>query len=89
MSTADDPDKMLTAAAVGRARRKMMSLAGKTIETPHYVAVTSRGVVPHLSPDVLSKHTSISAAYFGLEDCECFVLFASVMSLTTSLPVYG
>ena len=44
---------------------------GRTaIETPHYVVTTSRGVVPHVSPDVLAKSTAVSAIYIPLEDCE-------------------
>ncbi|KAI7570010.1 tRNA-guanine transglycosylase [Hortaea werneckii] len=38
------------------------------IDTPHYLGVTSRGVIPHLTPDSLSAHTSISGVYVGLED---------------------
>jgi queuine tRNA-ribosyltransferase subunit QTRTD1 len=46
-------------------------LRGRTaIETPHYVVTTSRGVVPHVSPDVLAKRTAVSAVYVPLEDCE-------------------
>lgn len=44
----------------------------KAIETPHYVAITSRGVVPHLSHDTLQKHTAVSSIYLGLEDCKSF-----------------
>lgn len=40
------------------------------INTPHYVATTSRGVVPHVSPDILAKSTAVSAVYIPLEDCE-------------------
>lgn len=40
------------------------------IETPHYVATTSRGVVPHVSPDVLRNSTAVSAVYVPLEDCK-------------------
>ncbi|KAJ9504273.1 hypothetical protein H2202_000329 [Exophiala xenobiotica] len=39
-----------------------------TINTPHYIAPTSRGVIPHLSHDNLQKHTRISAVYVPLED---------------------
>ncbi|KAI7340821.1 tRNA-guanine transglycosylase [Hortaea werneckii] len=39
------------------------------VDTPHYLGVTSRGVIPHLTPDSLSAHTSISGVYVGLEDC--------------------
>ncbi len=40
------------------------------VETPHYLATTSRGVVPHVSPDVLQKSTDVSAVYIPLEDCK-------------------
>ena len=40
------------------------------IETPHYVAVSSRGAVPHLSQDMMRGHTRINAMYAALEDCE-------------------
>ena len=50
---------------------QLVSHGRPPIHTPHYVAATSRGVVPHLSQDVFQKHTDISAVYMGLEDCEC------------------
>ena len=40
------------------------------IDTPHYVAVSSRGAVPHLSQDMMRDNTNISAMYTALEDCE-------------------
>ncbi|CRG87403.1 queuine tRNA-ribosyltransferase [Talaromyces islandicus] len=40
----------------------------KSIQTPHYVAITSRGAVSHLSPDVVQNHTNISSLHIGLED---------------------
>jgi queuine tRNA-ribosyltransferase accessory subunit len=42
----------------------------KVIQTPHYVATTSRGVVPHISHDTLRKHTAVSSIHLGLEDCK-------------------
>ncbi len=42
----------------------------KVVETPHYLALTSRGAVPHLSQDMMRDHTSISGVYTALEDCE-------------------
>lgn len=42
----------------------------KPIETPSYIAITSRGAVPHLTPDNVARHTSFNAAYMALEDCE-------------------
>lgn len=53
-------------ARLGRLAHKLRP----SIATPHYAAVTSRGVIPHVSPDNVERHTRISAAYFGLEDCE-------------------
>ncbi|KIW18202.1 hypothetical protein PV08_02490 [Exophiala spinifera] len=38
------------------------------IHTPHYIVPTSRGAIPHVSQDILRKHTRISAAYVSLED---------------------
>lgn len=37
--------------------------------TPHYVAITSRGAVPHLTQDTFVRDTSIPAVYAALEDC--------------------
>ena len=42
----------------------------KTIQTPHYCALSSRGVVSHLSQDTMKEHTSIAGLYTALEDCE-------------------
>lgn len=41
----------------------------KPIQTPNYTAVTSRGAVPHLTPDNVMKHTSFGSVYMSLEDC--------------------
>lgn len=41
------------------------------IETPHYIGLTSRGVVPHLSQDNYASLTSIQGVYTPLEDCTC------------------
>ena len=38
------------------------------IETPHYVAVSSRGAVPHLSQDMIRDQTSVRGMYAALED---------------------
>lgn len=40
------------------------------IDTPHYVAISSRGAVPHLSQDMMRENTSIRALYTAVEDCE-------------------
>jgi queuine tRNA-ribosyltransferase len=61
-----------SAAADGSAARLgKMSLPGrKVIDTPNFFAVTSRGALPHLTPDNFRKHTSVSGVYMALEDCE-------------------
>ena len=42
----------------------------REIETPNFFAVTSRGVIPHLTPDVISSHTQIGGVHMALEDCK-------------------
>lgn len=70
------PDEMLTfdilkPAAALAPRLGRLSVPGRaTLNTPHHVAITSRGVVPHLAQDVLKKNTNISSFYIALEDCE-------------------
>ncbi len=39
------------------------------VQTPNFFAATSRGVVPHLSPDNVSRYNVLAGAYMGLEDC--------------------
>lgn len=63
--------EILTSAASDgcTARPGCLTFAGRrAIDTPNYAAVTSRGVVPHLTPDNLHRHTSVGAAYVALED---------------------
>jgi hypothetical protein len=53
------------------ARVGLIQLPGrKPISTPNFFAITSRGVIPHLTPDVISNHTNISGVHLALEDCE-------------------
>ncbi len=53
------------AARIGR-----LALPGRaSLETPHYIAHTSRGLVPHLSQDSFRMRTGITAVYLGLEEC--------------------
>ncbi|KAK3679689.1 hypothetical protein LTR78_000065 [Recurvomyces mirabilis] len=67
------PDEMFsivqaTTAGIG-ARLGRLVLPGRAvIETPHYLASTSRGVVPHITPDNFVRSTSIQGVYVGLED---------------------
>ena len=41
----------------------------KLLETPHYLAVTSRGAVPHITQDTFARDTHIAGVYTALEDC--------------------
>jgi queuine tRNA-ribosyltransferase accessory subunit len=72
-----DPDSMLrfslasvNQCATGSRIGQLLRVGRKPIETPNYVATTSRGVVPHISPDTLRKHTAVSSIHVALEDCE-------------------
>ncbi|KAK3707344.1 hypothetical protein LTR37_012188 [Vermiconidia calcicola] len=72
-SMAQLPDEMFTlikAATSGIGPRLgRLSVSGRrTIETPHYLGLTSRGVVPHLSQDTFARESSISGVYVPLED---------------------
>lgn len=73
--TADDGSHMVdfvllktTGALAPRLGR--LSLGGrKPISTPAFLGNTSRGVVPHMSPDNFSKHAASNGVYVALEDC--------------------
>ena len=45
-------------------------LGRKHLETPNFVAITSRGAVPHITPDLISSQTNIGGVHMALEDCE-------------------
>lgn len=52
------------------ARLGELKLPGrKPIQTPSFTGATSRGAIPHLTPDNVTKFTSINSAYLALEDC--------------------
>ncbi|KAI9744206.1 MAG: hypothetical protein M1818_002358 [Claussenomyces sp. TS43310] len=58
--TADHP----SSARLGR-----LKMSGrKSLETPNFLALSSRGVVPHITPDVMIKHTKFDGVYMALED---------------------
>ncbi|KAI2466543.1 tRNA-guanine transglycosylase [Annulohypoxylon bovei var. microspora] len=40
----------------------------KTIDTPNFLGLTSRGAIPHMTPDVIAKHTELNGSYMALED---------------------
>jgi queuine tRNA-ribosyltransferase len=56
------------AARVGR-----LAFAGRRpIDTPNYIGMTSRGSLPHITPDNVGRHLQVTGAYMALEDCELF-----------------
>lgn len=60
--------------AVGRTaapRLGSLVLPGRTpVATPAFFGVTSRGAVPHVTPDNAARYGLVDGAYFALEDCE-------------------
>jgi len=55
-------------------RLGQLTIQGRpAIATPAFIACTSRGVIPHVTQDVLSKLTRVSLVYIGLEDCTCMI----------------
>lgn len=72
--------ELISSAAIdgSAARLGKLSLPGKkVIDTPNFFAVTSRGAVPHLTPDNLSRHTSVSGVYMAFEDCRSIQIIFS------------
>ena len=64
-------DILAQEACDSEARLGSLSIPGRTvIHTPHYVALSSRGVVPHLTQDMMADNTAIQGIYAALEDCE-------------------
>ncbi|EGS17345.1 queuine tRNA-ribosyltransferase-like protein [Thermochaetoides thermophila DSM 1495] len=62
-------DILKAALCDGTTRLGRLSFAGRaTVETPTYIAVTSRGAIPHLTPDNVSKHMNVGGVYMALED---------------------
>ncbi|KAK6434580.1 hypothetical protein LTR95_009235 [Oleoguttula sp. CCFEE 5521] len=50
-------------------RRARLALPGRrSIETPHYLGLTSRGVIPHVSQDNFDSLMDVSGVYIALED---------------------
>lgn len=72
------PEKMLSFSCLRSPAKKglgprlgRLSLPDLTrMETPHYIALTSRGAVPHLSPDLMREHAHVRGVHIALEDCE-------------------
>ncbi|RYP23558.1 hypothetical protein DL765_001072 [Monosporascus sp. GIB2] len=55
--------------AEGAARVGRLALPkSQPVDTPNFFGLTSRGAVPHVTPDVLAKHTQFAGSYMALED---------------------
>jgi queuine tRNA-ribosyltransferase len=84
--SAEDPtdDMFDVIKTVNRARLGRLSLQGRSaISTPHFLGITSRGVVPHITQDNFASQTDISGVYVALEDCESPSTTSSSPSLTS------
>jgi len=42
----------------------------KELDTPNFIAIGSRGVVPHMTPDVILASSDIGGVHMALEDCK-------------------
>jgi queuine tRNA-ribosyltransferase subunit QTRTD1 len=55
--------------ADGAARLGRLALTGRPeVLTPNFFAVTSRGAIPHITPDNLKAHVPVPGTYIALED---------------------
>lgn len=60
-----------TAVKDGGARLGRLAFSGRrTVDTPNFFGLTSRGVIPHVTPDNVEKHLHTSGTYMALEDCK-------------------
>lgn len=75
-----------------KARLGELAFAGKdAIETPNFLAVTSRGVMPHISPDAIPSQVSFPGVFIAIEDCSSLLssrVFASPF-MSRASPLHG
>lgn len=76
-SLAELPDEMFSFSLLGftptllAPRLGRLALTGrKPIQTPNHVPITSRGVLPHVSHDIMNDRMSIGSLYAAFEDCK-------------------
>ncbi|KAK9459241.1 tRNA-guanine(15) transglycosylase-like protein [Lipomyces oligophaga] len=60
--------QVISSSSVGRIGQYFVNSDTKCITTPNVLIPTSRGTVPHITPDLLTKHVKVSALFIGLED---------------------
>lgn len=70
--------------ADGAARLGRLAMSGRReVSTPNFLAITSRGAVPHITPDNLKAHVPVGGTYIALEDCKLVHFISpSLRSLT-------
>jgi len=67
-------DPNIVSARLGR-----VSIPERTdVETPNFLAVGSRGVIPHMTPDVITASSKIGGIHMALEDCKLDVMIISL-----------
>ncbi|CZT43214.1 related to queuine-tRNA ribosyltransferase [Rhynchosporium secalis] len=80
-------DPGLSAPRLGR-----LSLPGrKDVLTPDFFAIGSRGVIPHITPDVITAHTKFGGIHMALEDFVEMAPFGGppVMNAPGSSPLHA
>ncbi|EAA29961.3 tRNA-guanine transglycosylase [Neurospora crassa] len=74
-----------TAVKDGGARLGRLAFPGRrTVDTPNFFGLTSRGVIPHVTPDNVEKHLLTNGTYMALED----FIERPQQYMTRSPPVY-
>lgn len=64
-----------------RPRRGRLSVKDRRdLETPNFIAISSRGVVPHMTPDVIMASSQIGGVHLALEDCKTLVPHVLVLN---------
>jgi queuine tRNA-ribosyltransferase subunit QTRTD1 len=54
----------------------------KELETPDFIAIASRGVIPHITPDVIAN-THVGGVHMALEDCKSVLCHVPIFSFET------
>lgn len=74
-----------TAVKDGGARLGRVVFSGRrTVDTPNFFGLTSRGVIPHVTPDNVEKHLHTNGTYMALED----FIERPQQYMTRSPPIY-
>ena len=65
-------NKSFEASSGTKARTGNLELPGRQpIQTPNFLANTSRGVIPHISPDAILPQAPVPGVFTAIEDCMC------------------